>query len=151
VIGSDRLTPHQERDLVVAAEAGDSDASRQLVDAFLPAIARLAQRFPGGIGVERQELVQEGVAGLLFAAQRYDFEQKTPFWAYASFWVRKAMQELVAELSRPVCPVGPSRPRSRSDQGGAHEHVRAHRVEPTNEELSRATGFTLAQLGSLQA
>jgi hypothetical protein len=26
----------------------------------------------------------------------------TPFWAYASFWVRKAMQELVAELTRPV-------------------------------------------------
>jgi DNA-directed RNA polymerase sigma subunit (sigma70/sigma32) len=34
------------------------------------------------------------VAGLLFAARRYDSELDTPFWAYASFWVRKAMQEL---------------------------------------------------------
>jgi len=151
VIGSDRLTPHQERDLVVAAEAGDSDASRQLVDAFLPAIARLAQRFPGGIGVERQELVQEGVAGLLFAAQRYDFEQKTPFWAYASFWVRKAMQELVAELSRPVALSDRAVRGLARIRAARNEHVRAHRVEPTNEELSRATGFTLAQLGSLQA
>jgi DNA-directed RNA polymerase sigma subunit (sigma70/sigma32) len=48
------------------------------------------------------ELLQEGVAGLLVAARRYDTTLTTPFWAYASFWVRKAMQELVAELTRPV-------------------------------------------------
>jgi hypothetical protein len=36
----------------------------ELVEAFLPTIAGLARRFLGGIGVERQELVQEGVTGL---------------------------------------------------------------------------------------
>ncbi len=39
---------------------------------------------------------------MLFAVRRYDSGLGTPFWAYASFWVRKAMQELVAELTRPV-------------------------------------------------
>jgi RNA polymerase primary sigma factor len=45
--------------------------------------------------------MQEGGAGLLFAARRYDPRLRTPFWGYASFWVRKAMQELVAEVARP--------------------------------------------------
>src|SRR6185312_11034183 len=106
VVGSvktdDWSTLRRERALVAGAEAGDRDASRKLVEAFLPAILGVAGHFPTAVGVERQELVQEGVAGLLFAARRFDGGRGTPFWSYASFWVRKAMQELVAELTRPV-------------------------------------------------
>jgi RNA polymerase primary sigma factor len=146
-----QLTPGEERELVVAAEAGDAVACRKLVEAFLPAIAGLARRFPSGIGVDRQELVQEGVTGLLSAARRYDAGLGTPFWAYASFWVRKAMQELVAQLTRPVALS------DRAVRGLAQirtariEHLRAHGAEPTNAELCRATGFTPEQLASLLA
>src|ERR1700754_1015657 len=99
---AERLTVRQERDLVIAVEGGDPEACRRLVEAFLPAIFGVARGFRSWTGVERQELVQEGVAGLLFAARRYDPRLGPPFWAYASFWVRKAMQELVADLTRPV-------------------------------------------------
>jgi RNA polymerase primary sigma factor len=140
----------QERDLVIAAECGDSEACRKLVEAFLPAIARLAGGFLGG-GVERLELLQEGVAGLLFAARRYDPALGTPFWAYASFWVRKAMQELVAELTRPVALSDRAvRDLARIRQA-RREHQEVNGSEPTTEELSRATGMTPAQLESLQA
>jgi RNA polymerase sigma factor (sigma-70 family) len=148
---AERLTPLQEQELVVRAEAGDVDASRKLVAAFLPVIASLATRFPRGAGVELQELVQEGVAGLLFAARRYDPRQKTPFWAYASFSVRKAMQELVAELTRPVALSDRAVRALAQIRTARREHVQLHGTEPTNEDLSRATGLTLAQLESLQA
>jgi RNA polymerase sigma factor (sigma-70 family) len=137
--------------LVIAAEAGDRAARHRLVAAFLPAIVGVARGFHSGAGVERRELVQEGVAGLLFAARRYDPRLDTPFWAYASFWVRKAMQELVAELTGPVALS------DRAVRGLAliravrREHLRATGVEPTTEELSRATGFTAQQLHSLRA
>ena len=145
-----RLTARQERDLVVAAECGDSDACRKLVETFLPAIGALALGFKSDL-FEQRELLQEGVAGLLFAAHRYDANLDTPFWAYASFWVRKAMQEFVAELVRPV---------SLSDRAVRHlahlrrarrDYQQTHRGEPTTEELSRATGFPLVQVESLQA
>src|SRR5215207_7226757 len=100
--GVERLSSRAEQELVAALEGGDREAARELVSAFLPSIAALARRYPSGAGVQREELVQEGVAGLLFAARRYDSGLNTPFWAYASFWVRKGMQELVAELTRPV-------------------------------------------------
>jgi RNA polymerase primary sigma factor len=148
---TERLTPRRERDLVIAAESGDVDACRKLVALFLPAIAGLAHRFPTGAGVELQELVQEGVAGLLFAARRYDPKLKTPFWAYASFWVRKAMQELVADLSRPVALSDRAVRDLARIRNASDEYVQAHGTEATNEELSGATGFTPAQLESLQA
>jgi RNA polymerase primary sigma factor len=146
----ERLTARQERDLVIAAECGDSDACRKLVELFLPAIAALAVGFQSDV-VEHRELLQEGVAGLLFAARRYDTSLDTPFWAYASFWVRKAMQEFVADIARPV---------SLSDRAvrdlarlrkTRREYQQAHRAEPTTEELSRATGLTRTQLESLEA
>ena len=145
------LTRQQERDLVIAAEAGDVDASRRLVEVFLPSIAALARHFPTGAGIERQELMQEGVAGLLFAAQRYDSGLGTPFWAYASWWVRKAMQELVAELTRPVALSDRATRRLAQITTARSEHLRDHGAEPTIEQLSRATGFTFAQLESLLA
>ena len=136
---------------MVAAEAGDADASQKLVEAFLPAIAGLALGFCRGMGVGRQELVQEGVAGLLFAARRYDPRLNTPFWAYASFWVRKAMQELVAELTRPVALSDRAVRALAQIRTARSEHLQVHGTEPTDEELSSATGFTVAQLESLQA
>ena len=93
-----RISPEEEQDLVIATERGDDRACRELVEAFLPRIRVVARRFAFGGTVERGELVQEGVAGLLFAARRYDPRMATPFWGYASFWVRKAMQRLQAIL-----------------------------------------------------
>jgi RNA polymerase primary sigma factor len=88
---------------------------------------------------------------LLFAARRYDPELTAPFWAYASFWVRKAMQELVAELTRPVALSDRAVRDLAHIRRARREHVQTYGTEPTNEELSRVTGLTAAQLDSLQA
>ena len=149
--GVERLSPRAERELVAALEAGDREAARELVSAFLPSIAALARRYPSGAGVQREELVQEGVAGLLFAARRYDSGLNTPFWAYASFWVRKAMQELVAELTRPVALSDRAARGLAQIKAARSAYVQVHGAEPTGAELSSATGFTREQLESLQA
>jgi RNA polymerase sigma factor (sigma-70 family) len=145
-----RLTARQERDLVIAAECGDSDACRELVEAFLPAITNVARDFQGS-RVERRELLQEGVAGLLLAVRRYDSGLNTPFWAYASFWVRKAMQELVAELTRPVALSDRAVRKLAQIRGARGEHLDTHGTEATADELSRATGLSIRQVESLQA
>jgi hypothetical protein len=40
--------------------------------------------------VDRAELMQDGIVGLLRALDRYAPDLGTPFWAYASWWVRLA-------------------------------------------------------------
>jgi RNA polymerase sigma factor (sigma-70 family) len=96
------LPPKLERELVAAAGAGQRGASGKLVDAFLPAIGGVARRYRNTPGIDRAELIQEGVVGLLRAARRFDSSLGVPFWAYAAWWVRQAMQQLVAEVSRPI-------------------------------------------------
>ena len=135
---------------MIAAECGDAVACRNLVETFLPAIARLAQGYQGS-RVERRELLQEGVAGLLFAARRYDAELDTPFWAYASFWVRKAMQELVAELTRPVALSDRAARELSHIRRARNESLQRDGKEPTTEELSAASGLAPAQIESLMA
>jgi RNA polymerase primary sigma factor len=135
----------------VATEAGDKAACRELVEAFLPAIGSVARRFKTGGRVQRSELMQEGVAGLLFAARRYDPRMETPFWGYASFWVRKAMQELVAEMTRPVALSDHAVRGLAQVRAARRDHVQAHGAEPTTAELAAATGLTRAQLDSLLA
>jgi RNA polymerase primary sigma factor len=151
VVQTSQLSAQQERELIAAADGGDETACRELVERFLPAIGALARRFHPGGQVQRTELMQEGVAGLLFAAHRYDPRKETPFWAYASFWVRKAMQELVAEVARPV---------SLSDHGvrglaslkaARRDHVLAHGIEPTTADLAAATGLDGGQVDKLLA
>ena len=149
--GASALSPQRERDLVVATEGGSKAACRELVNAFLPAIGRLARQVDPARRVDRSELIQEGVAGLLLAVKRYDARMETPFWAYASFWVRKAMRELLAELAGPVALTDHAVRGLARVNGARREHVQAHGVEPTMAELAAATGFTPAQLDSLLA
>ena len=110
----------------------------------------MARGFQGS-RVERLELLQEGVAGLLFAARRYDARLGTPFWAYASFWVRKAMQELVAELTRSVALSDRAVRELAHVRAARRAHLQQHGVEPTGAQLAAATGLTPGQVQRLQA
>ena len=97
-----RLPGSVERRLVEAAQAGDRRAREELVEAFLPLIASVARVYRGSSAITRVELMQEGVVGLLRALERYDPSLGVPFWGYAAWWVRHAMQQLIAELTRPM-------------------------------------------------
>src|SRR5690349_12869170 len=80
------LRPDEERALVLAAKEHRGEARMQLVDAFGPLVARYARLYRNCPGVERPELIQQGVVGLLRALERFDTERGTPFWAYAAWW-----------------------------------------------------------------
>jgi RNA polymerase sigma factor (sigma-70 family) len=88
---------------------------------------------------------------LLFAARRYDSDRDTPFWAYASFWVRKAMQELVADLTRPVALSDRAARDLARVRRARNESLQTVGKEPTTEALSAETGLAPAQVDSLLA
>ena len=136
---------------MAAAAAGDAAACEQLVEAFLPSIAGVASIYRSTPGVDRAELMQEGVVGLLKAARRYDPARGTPFWAYASWWVRQGMQQLVAEMTRPVALSDrPLRGLARIKEARA-KHLQDHGREPSITELATDTGIPRKQVESLIA
>ena len=145
------ISAKRERELVVATEGGDKEACRELIDSFLPAIRGLARRFAANGGVQQNDLTQEGIVGLLFAVRRYEPRLGTPFWAYASFWVRKAMQDLLAELKRPVALSDHAVRGLAQIRAARRKYIEAYAREPTADQLAAATGFSRAHLDSLLA
>jgi RNA polymerase primary sigma factor len=146
-----RLPAALERELVAAAKGGDPRARAQLVEAFLPAIAGVARVYRGRGDIERVELIQEGVVGLLRALERFEPERGVPFWGYAVWWVRQAMQQLVAELTRPVV-LSDHALRQLARLREAHaEHLSRHGREPTPHQLAAGSGVEREDVDNLLA
>jgi len=145
----DRLSPERERALVSAASSGDQAARDQLVESFMPLIASVAGTYRGTSSVDRAELLQDGVVGLLRAAQRFDPDRETPFWAYASWWVRQAMQQLVAEMTRPIVLSDRALRRLARIKDARRASLSRCGREPSPTDLVAATGSTRAQVDSL--
>lgn len=146
-----RLDTDRERQLVLAAKAGDREARAALVEAFMPLIASVAQIYRQTARVERIELLQEGVVGLLRALERFEPERGTPFWAYATWWVRQAMQQLVAELTRPVVLSDRALRRLSQVRDAYERGLRSSGRELGREELADATGISRDQVDDLLA
>jgi len=146
-----RLSERAERELLSAAQQGDARARGRLVEAYMPMIASVARLYRSSPRVDRVELLQEGVVGLLRALERYDPERGAPFWAYAAWWVRQAMQQLVSELTRPaVLSDRALRQLSRLRQSH-HEALQRRGDEPSRDELAGDTGLEVEQIANLLA
>jgi RNA polymerase sigma factor (sigma-70 family) len=146
-----RVTITQERAMVRAAIAGERGGRDELVDAFLPSIGTIARRYRNHSAIDRDELMQEGVVGLLRALERFEPARGTPFWAYASWWVRQAMQQLVAELTRPMVLSDRALRQLARVRGARAERLQADGAEPTIRDLVEETGFPREHVESLLA
>jgi RNA polymerase primary sigma factor len=145
------LSPAAERALVAAAQAGDATARARLVETFMPLIAVTARVYRDSPAVDRVELLQEGVVGLLRALERFDLRREVPFWGYASFWVRQAMQQLVSELTRPLV-LSDRALRQLARVKDAHGALRQETGrEPSRDELAARVGLDSSQIDGLLA
>jgi RNA polymerase primary sigma factor len=140
-----------ERDVIAAARQGDARARARLVEAYMPLIASVARIYRDSPRVDRVELLQEGVVGLLRAVERFDPERRTPFWAYASWWVRQAMQQLVSELTRPAV-LSDRALRQLAQLKDVHRRALGETGrEPSRDDLAAETGLELEQVDTLLA
>jgi RNA polymerase primary sigma factor/RNA polymerase nonessential primary-like sigma factor len=80
--------------------------------------------------------MQEGIAGLLVALERYDDGRENCFWTYAAWWVRGAMQNLVSELRGPVVLSDRALRRQARIERSRSERLREHGREATVSELA---------------
>lgn len=64
-------------------------------------VVSIAKRYRG-LGLDFEELIQEGMTGLIKAAERFDPERKCKFSTYATWWVRQAIGRAVADQGRGI-------------------------------------------------
>jgi RNA polymerase sigma factor (sigma-70 family) len=136
--------------VVARAQAGDALAREEVIERFLPLVASLARRYRAD-GLERADLVQEGIVGLLRALARFEARRGVPFGAYAAWWVRHALQEARSDFLRPF-RLPPRALRDLARIKAEHERVYAdeHR-DAGARELADRTSIELRQVESLLA
>jgi RNA polymerase sigma factor (sigma-70 family) len=91
------------------------------------------------------------VVGLLRALERYDPDRGVPFWGYAAYWVRQAMQQLVAELTRPLVLSDRALRQLARVKDAHHSALGETGHEPSRDELAERSGLSALQVDELLA
>lgn len=80
--------------LVIAAKSGDNEAMAALVASMLPLIRKTASVSPSPV-VDCDDLVQEGLIGLLSAVRTFDSKKETTFRTYAKVCISNSIRSAV--------------------------------------------------------
>jgi RNA polymerase primary sigma factor len=144
------LTAAQEVEIAKRIEAGDKDAKDLLVNSNLRLVVSIAKKYQGH-GLTLLDLIQEGIIGLIRAAEKFDWRKGFKFSTYATWWIRQAVQRGVANKARtiriPVHIVEREAKISRAERELIAKLERA----PTDEEVSHATKLPVKQVREVRA
>jgi len=96
------LSEAAERQLLTRVVAGDQNARRRLIEAYLGMVSALARRYARKWRVPLEDLMQEGALALVQAVDHYDPNRGMKLSTYATWWVKQAIRRAAMAQSRPV-------------------------------------------------
>jgi RNA polymerase primary sigma factor len=95
------LTAEEEVELAKRIEEGDAAAKERMINSNLRLVVSLAKRYQGQ-DLPLLDLIQEGILGLIRAAEKFDWRRGYKFSTYATFWIRQAIQRGIANKARTI-------------------------------------------------
>ena len=82
-------------------ERGDLTAKEALITANIRLVVSIARLYQGH-GLALVDLVQEGMLGLIRAAEKFDWRRGFRFSTYATLWIRQALQRGLDKTGRAI-------------------------------------------------
>ena len=78
-----------------------NEARKKMIECNQRLVVSVARRFQGR-GLDMNDLVAEGIVGLIKGVERFDHRRGFKFSTYAHWWIRQAISRGISEQSRVI-------------------------------------------------
>jgi RNA polymerase primary sigma factor len=95
------LTVHEECSLTERIRRGDERARERMIEANLRLVVSVARHY-NCRGMTFEDVVQEGIIGLMAAINKFDPDRGFRFSTYATYWIRQAIVRAIEKQSRMI-------------------------------------------------
>jgi RNA polymerase primary sigma factor len=143
------LTAAEEIELAQRIERGDLEAKDRMINANLRLVVAQARRYQGH-GLPLEDLVQEGMLGLIRAVEKFDWRRGFKFSTYGTLWIRQAIQRGLQNSGRTIrLPVHVAQRQVKVNKVTSELSVKLGR-EPTDEEIAAVTELPVEQVNEIR-
>jgi RNA polymerase primary sigma factor len=143
------LTADEEIELAKRIERGDLEAKERMINSNLRLVVSQARRYQGH-GLPMEDLVQEGMLGLIRAVEKFDWRRGFKFSTYGTLWIRQALQRGLQNHGRTIrLPVHVAQRQTKVRKVESDLSTKLGR-EPTDEEIAAEAKIDVEEVAELR-
>jgi RNA polymerase primary sigma factor len=135
-----RLSREDEAKLARQIEKGDLEAKDEMIKSNLGLVVKIALKSRGR-GLEEDDLVQEGMLGLIRAVEKFDYRKGFKFSTYGTLWIKQSVTRAIDDKGSTIRKPNRVAELSRKIDKARSEMMRKLNHNPGPEEMALFLGI----------